>query len=135
MSDITTLAAKLKAAAEKVGIENWKAQKISGDNYVIRSGSYKREKGYCTYSAVAEIDDKKDRDFIALANPANILELVEALEAAEKRIAELEKKLANPVLLPKTYGYWDEKERAYEEAITLAKRRVRLAGFRCEGDE
>ncbi|EPF1940823.1 hypothetical protein ACSQX3_002007 [Enterobacter hormaechei] len=58
-----------------------------------------------------------------------------ALEAAEKRIAELEAKLANPVMLPKTNGYWDEKEKAYEEAITLAKRQVRLAGFCCEGDE
>lgn len=54
---------------------------------------------------------------------------------AEKRIAELEAKLANPVLLPKTNGYWNEQEKAYEEAITLAKRQVRLAGFRCEGDE
>lgn len=58
-----------------------------------------------------------------------------ALEAAEKRIAELEAKLANPVLLPKTNGYWTEQEKAYEEAITLAKRQVRLAGFRCEGEE
>ncbi|MEG1688332.1 MAG: hypothetical protein RR308_01030 [Hafnia sp.] len=56
-------------------------------------------------------------------------------EAAEKRIAELEAKLANPVLLPKTNGYWNEQEKAYEEAITLAKRQVRLAGFRCEEDE
>lgn len=57
------------------------------------------------------------------------------LEAADKRIAELEAKLANPVLLPKTNGYWTEQEKAYEEAITLAKRQVRLAGFRCEEDE
>lgn len=57
------------------------------------------------------------------------------LAAAEQRIAELEAKLANPVLLPKTNGYWTEQEKAYEEAITLAKRQVRLAGFRCEGDE
>lgn len=56
-------------------------------------------------------------------------------EAAEKRIAELEAKLANPVLLPKTNGYWNEQEKAYEEAITLAKRRIRMAGFRCEGDD
>ncbi|QLW43635.1 hypothetical protein HV229_14615 [Citrobacter sp. RHBSTW-00524] len=61
--------------------------------------------------------------------------LLDELEAAEKRIAELEAKLANPVLLPKTNGYWNEQEKAYEEAITLAKRQVRLAGFRCEGDE
>ncbi|EBI9621898.1 ead/Ea22-like family protein [Salmonella enterica subsp. enterica serovar Brunei] len=52
-----------------------------------------------------------------------------------QRIQELEAKLANPVLLPKTNGYWNEQEKAYEEAITLAKRQVRLAGFRCEGDE
>ncbi|HEC2115838.1 TPA: hypothetical protein R1886_003942 [Klebsiella oxytoca] len=51
------------------------------------------------------------------------------------RIAELESKLANPVQLPKTNGYWTEQEKAYEEAITLAKRQVRLAGFQCEGDE
>ena len=57
------------------------------------------------------------------------------LEAAEKRVAELEAKLANPVLLPKTNGYWTEQEKAYEEAIALAKQRVRLAGFRCAGDE
>ncbi|WP_406875687.1 hypothetical protein, partial [Citrobacter freundii] len=57
------------------------------------------------------------------------------LEAAEKRIAELEAKLANPVLLPKTNGYWTEQEKAFEDAITLAKRQVRLAGFRCEGDD
>nr|WP_142402416.1 ead/Ea22-like family protein [Klebsiella michiganensis] len=81
------------------------------------------------------------------------VELVEALEKAQqridsqreyydgviadggKRIAELESKLANPVQLPKTNGYWTETEKAYEEAITLAKRQIRLAGFRCEGGE
>ncbi|EFR0180789.1 ead/Ea22-like family protein [Salmonella enterica] len=52
-----------------------------------------------------------------------------------KRIAELEAKLSKPVLLPKTNGYWNEQEKAYEEAITLARRQIRLAGFRCEGDE
>ncbi|EAB5044875.1 ead/Ea22-like family protein [Salmonella enterica] len=49
-----------------------------------------------------------------------------------KRIAELESKLSKPVLLPKTNGYWTEQEKAYEEAITLAKRQVRLAGFNVE---
>ncbi|MEQ0294767.1 hypothetical protein [Klebsiella sp. CN_Kp113] len=62
-------------------------------------------------------------------------ELVEALEKAQQRIFELESKLANPVQLPKTNGYWTEQEKAYEEAITLAKRQIRVAGFRCEGDE
>jgi len=62
-------------------------------------------------------------------------QLIEALEKAQQRIGELESKLANPVQLPKTNGYWTEQEKAYEEAITLAKRQIRLAGFRCEGDE
>lgn len=69
------------------------------------------------------------------ASPEAVLALLDELEAAEKRIAELEAKLANPVLLPKTNGYWNEQEKAYEEAITLARRQIRLAGFRCEGDE
>ncbi|WP_413594730.1 hypothetical protein [Citrobacter youngae] len=59
-------------------------------------------------------------------------EAEDKLDAAEKRIAELEAKLANPVLLPKTNGYWTEQEKAYEDAITLAKRQVRLAGFSVE---
>lgn len=59
----------------------------------------------------------------------------EAYSEAKTLITELEAKLANPVLLPKTNGYWNEQEKAYEEAITLAKRQVRLAGFRCEGDK
>lgn len=63
------------------------------------------------------------------------LSLLDDLEAAENRMAELETKLANPVSLPKTNGYWNEQEKAYEEAITLARRQIRLAGFRCEGDE
>lgn len=61
--------------------------------------------------------------------------LGEDLDAAERHIAELESKLSKPVLLPKTNGYWNEQEKAYEEAITLAKQRIRMAGFRCEGDE
>lgn len=65
----------------------------------------------------------------------DLKELVEALEKAQQRIGELESKLANPVQLPKTNGYWTEQEKAYEEAITLAKRQIRVAGFRCEGDE
>lgn len=63
------------------------------------------------------------------------IEMGRLADEKDKRIAELEAKLANPVLLPKTNGYWNEQEKAYEEAITLAKRQIRLAGFRCEGDE
>ncbi|HGM5054069.1 TPA: hypothetical protein ACKP2K_001535 [Serratia marcescens] len=53
----------------------------------------------------------------------------------EKERDYLKTKLARPVKLPKTNGYWDEQEKAFEDAITLAKRAVRLAGFTVEGDE
>lgn len=72
---------------------------------------------------------------VALALRDDMRDVREKLESAERRIAELESKLSKPVLLPKTNGYWNEQEKAYEEAITLAKQRIRIAGFRCEGDE
>lgn len=89
-TDITELAQSLKAAAENAGADYWQAKKISGDFYVIRKGSYKRECGYTTYQPIAEIDHKPTRDYVAMANPTNILALVEALEKAQQRIAELE---------------------------------------------
>ncbi|MGG6083022.1 ead/Ea22-like family protein [Salmonella enterica] len=58
--------------------------------------------------------------------------LAAKIEPMDRRITELESKLAKPVLLPKTNGYWNEQEKAYEEAITLAKRQIRLAGFSVE---
>lgn len=69
-----------------------------------------------------------------LAIRANLDSINDAVEmdSLHKRIAELEAKLFKPVLLPKTNGYWTEQEKAYEEAITLAKRQVRLAGFNVE---
>ncbi|EBT1694371.1 ead/Ea22-like family protein [Salmonella enterica] len=101
-----------------------------------------------------QLQREKDAiEAVALAMRDDMRQAREQLEAAEKRIAEqreyyegviadgskriaeLEAKLANPVSLPKTNGYWNEQEKAYEEAITLARRQIRLAGFRCEGDE
>ncbi|MFT7850085.1 ead/Ea22-like family protein [Klebsiella pneumoniae] len=99
MTDITELAQSLKAAAENAGADYWQAKKISGDFYVIRKGSYKRECGYTTYQPIAEIDHKPTRDYVAIASPGNILALVEALEKAQKRIAELESSGAAPGIL------------------------------------
>lgn len=136
MTDITELAQRMKAVAVRA--------KAATEDYVAHRMSITVCLEECK-----EFNDLSD-------GPDNILALVEALElkeqqranwfqmaqklgedldAAEKRIAELESKLSNPVQLPKTNGYWTETEKAYEEAITLAKRQIRLAGFRCEGDE
>lgn len=89
MSDITKLAQSLKVAANKAGADYWQAKKISGDFYVIRKGSYSSKCGYCTYQPIAEIDHKSTRDYVAIANPANILALVEAMEKAQRYIEEL----------------------------------------------
>ncbi|GJL33002.1 hypothetical protein TUM17575_55910 [Klebsiella pneumoniae] len=90
MTDITELAQSLKAAANKAGADDWQAKKISGEFYVIRKGSYSSKCGYRTYQPIAEIDHKSTRDYVAIASPANILALVEALEKAQQRNAELE---------------------------------------------
>lgn len=71
MTDITELAQSLKALANNAGADYWQAKKISGDFYVIRKGSYKRECGYTTYQPIAEIDHKPTRDYVAMANPTN----------------------------------------------------------------
>ncbi|HBN5242478.1 TPA: ead/Ea22-like family protein [Escherichia coli] len=108
----------LREAAEKAGEDKWQAKKINGDFFVIRHGSYTRQHGYTSYQPIAEIDCKPVRDFVAKANPATVLALLDErernqqyiklrdqeneeialtvgklrveLEAAEKRIAELE---------------------------------------------
>lgn len=119
----------LREAAEKAGEDKWQAKKINGDFFVIRHGSYTRQHGYTSYQPIAEIDCKPVRDFVAKANPATVLELLDErernqqyiklrdqeneeialtvgklrveLEAAEKRIAELQ---LREVVLPQCYS-------------------------------
>ena len=100
-TDITELAQSLKAAANKAGADDWQAKKISGEFYVIRKGSYSSKCGYRTYQPIAEIDHKSTRDYVAIASPANILALVEALEKAQQVDEELCK------LLPPGAEYMD----------------------------
>ncbi|EAA9907316.1 ead/Ea22-like family protein [Salmonella enterica subsp. enterica serovar Muenchen] len=115
----------LREAAVKAGEDKWQAKKINGDFFVIRHGSYTRQHGYTSYQPIAEIDCKPVRDFVAKANPATVLALLDErernqqyikrrdqeneeialtvgklrveLEAAEKRLAELQSKSMRPV--------------------------------------
>ncbi|ENF3814125.1 ead/Ea22-like family protein, partial [Escherichia coli] len=75
MSEINSQA--LREAAEKAGEDKWQAKKINGDFFVIRHGSYTRQHGYTSYQPIAEIDCKPVRDFVAKANPATVLELLD----------------------------------------------------------
>ncbi len=117
MTDITELAQRMKTAAEKATQGEWWADEVknegcygSGDDCVEGFTSYAiygsdgqtlfdslnsdaaciseeyDGEGHVAWDETAQ----RNAEFIALANPANVLALVEALEKAQQRIAELE---------------------------------------------
>lgn len=79
MTDITELAQSLKAAAEKATQGNWRAFKYHDGRCGI-GGGHHDEIMVCEHISKRR---PHDAEFIALANPANILALVEALEKAQ----------------------------------------------------
>ncbi|MCY6405464.1 ead/Ea22-like family protein [Escherichia coli] len=76
----------LREAAEKAGEDKWQDKKINGDFFVIRHGSYTRQHGYTSYQPIAEIDCKPVRDFVAKANPATVLALLDERERNQQYI-------------------------------------------------
>ncbi|EEZ9111219.1 ead/Ea22-like family protein [Escherichia coli] len=76
----------LREAAVKAGEDKWQAKKINGDFFVIRHGSYTRQHGYTSYQPIAEIDCKPIRDFVAKANPATVLALLDERERNQQYI-------------------------------------------------
>ncbi|WP_227551058.1 ead/Ea22-like family protein [Raoultella ornithinolytica] len=86
MTDITELAQSLKAAAEKATQGNWRAFQYHDGRCGI-GGGHHDEIMVCEHISK---ERPHDAMFIALANPANVLALVEALEKAQQRIDELE---------------------------------------------
>lgn len=79
MTDITELAKSLKAAAEKATQGNWRAFKYHDGRCGI-GGGHHDEIMVCEHISKRR---PHDAEFIALANPANIFALVEALEKAK----------------------------------------------------
>ncbi|WP_227540387.1 ead/Ea22-like family protein [Klebsiella sp. P1CD1] len=82
-TDITELAQSLKAAAEKASPGNWRAFQYHDGRCGVGGGNHD-EIMVCEH-----ISKKRPHDalFIALANPANILALVEALEGRNALVA------------------------------------------------
>lgn len=95
MTDITELAQSLKAAAEKATQGNWRAFKYHDGRCGI-GGGHHDEIMVCEHISKRR---PHDAEFIAMANPANVLALVEALEKAQQRIAELESRTVSVKLL------------------------------------
>lgn len=81
-NDITALMATMKAAVEKATPGEWSVQ--FGDEIYATDGVENEQVAIAT-------NDANDADFIALANPANVLALVEALEKAQAITAAAEK--------------------------------------------
>lgn len=86
MTDITELAQSLKAAAEKASGGDW--VKESGDGWdATCSNDDQANSGFIIAHFVGP-DSEANREFVQLANPANILALVEALEKAQAKATQ-----------------------------------------------
>lgn len=87
MNDITELAQRMKAAAEKATPGQWErgGGKHGGELLVYCDDALGSAVCEATseYNAVPKYQRIDNLDFIAMANPANILALVEALEKAQ----------------------------------------------------
>lgn len=86
----------LREAAEKATPGEWKRMMRNSDELMTTFH------GVAIGNVFVELTTGKrdifDAEFIAAANPATILALLDELEAAEKRIAELEAREAKPVM-------------------------------------
>ena len=95
MTDITELAQSLKAAAEKATQGRW--EYYPGNTSIeYNVDSMDEDQGSIVYvdsGDFTQAQTDRNGEFIALANPANILALVEALET-EKRICATWRKTA-----------------------------------------
>lgn len=95
MTDITELAQSLKAAAEKATPGEWVYfPKNTSIEYDVGSDESQGSILYVDSGDFTQAQTDRNGEFIALANPANILALVEALEKAQQRIEELESDLS-----------------------------------------
>ncbi|EPW7202506.1 ead/Ea22-like family protein [Klebsiella pneumoniae] len=93
MTDITELAQRMKAAAEKASNGDW--IKESGDGWEACCSANDQANGGFIIAHFEGPDAAENREFVQAANPANIRALVEALEKAQQRIGKLEKKLTD----------------------------------------
>ena len=90
MSEINYQA--LREAAEKATKGRWA---VEFDDEIYSTDGVNHEQIAMIFSE----NEARDGAFIAAANPATVLALLDELEAAEKRIAELEARAFNPAIL------------------------------------
>lgn len=120
MTDINELAQSLKAAAEKATQGDWRAFQYHDGRCGI-GGGHNAEIMVCEHISK---ERPHDAMFIALANPANVLALVEALEKAQQRITQLE---SRTVKLPRLKMLQD-----YLAEVAIEERKQILVGVKLE---
>ncbi|MBX4728632.1 hypothetical protein C0Q74_08780 [Klebsiella pneumoniae] len=144
MTDITELAQSLKAAAEKATPGPWITfdDDWSDDEDTVVTNEARDNDCVSPVAVIkgggSESDDdspycaeqRANSAFISLANPANILALVEALEKAQQRITQLESR-AVTVKLPTT-RLWAGVTECYEKSDVIAA--IRAAGVEVSDD-
>lgn len=121
MTDITELAQSLKAAAEKATQGNWRAFKYHDGRCGIVGGHHDE-------IMVCEHISKRrphDAEFIALANPANVLALVEELEKAQQYAKERDEENQDLML---TIGRFRVESEGLESIRAAAEKLVRGKG-------
>lgn len=118
MTDITELAQSLKAAAEKATPGEWVYfPKNTSIEYDVGSDESQGSILYVDSGDFTQAQTDRNGEFIALANPANILALVEALEyykSREERVTSLVRDNSKS---------WDE---LYRQVEAKGKRNVEL---------
>ncbi|HFL7997049.1 TPA: ead/Ea22-like family protein [Klebsiella pneumoniae] len=115
MTDITELAQRLKAAAEKASNGDW--VKESGDGWEACCSANDQANGGFIIAHFVGPDAAENREFVQAANPANVLALVEALEyykSREERVTSLVRDNSKS---------WDE---LYRQVEAKGKRNVEL---------
>ncbi|WP_404677259.1 ead/Ea22-like family protein [Raoultella ornithinolytica] len=125
-TDIAELVQSLKAAAEKATPGRWE---YYPGNTSIEYNVESMDEGqgsivYVDSGDFTQAQTDRNGEFIALANPANIRALVEALEKAQQRIAELE---SRTVKLPKFKMLED-----YLAEMAIEERKQILVGVKLE---
>ncbi|EFN5213310.1 ead/Ea22-like family protein [Escherichia coli] len=140
----------LRAKAEKATCGEWSLEygdgRFDGDDALI----HREAAGYIPICRIEgahpesgfdedfQIEQQANAEFIAAANPATLLELLDELEAAKKRIAELE---AREISLPERSSmlhrtdFHDDYQTVMAYKVSEVIAAIRAAGIRINGGE
>ncbi|WP_172039871.1 ead/Ea22-like family protein [Klebsiella quasipneumoniae] len=125
-TDITELAQSLKAAAEKATQGRW--EYYPGNTSIeYNVDSMDEDQGSIVYvdsGDFTQAQTDRNGEFIALANPANILALVEALEKAQQRITQMESRTVTDWI--EHDGKWRPESLGLDELVYLKTRKQEL---------